>query len=193
MEFSCTKERFLRDVVKHTMTVFKDDGVYRHLRFSKDGTACMYFDLITWPGYLCITGDMGEAVFSRVNDMFTFFRHKNELSINPGYWGEKCKAGEIKAFDSDTFDESVKSWCEDTIEQEELNTEDADILREDIEKLIGISDEWEAVEAIRGFRSSKGYEFDLSEGFKMEEYRFHFIWRLYAIVWGISEYDKQKQ
>ena len=31
-----------------------------------DGT----FDIVTWPGYLCYSGDMGCFVFTRLPDMF---------------------------------------------------------------------------------------------------------------------------
>lgn len=51
-----------------------EDGIYRHIRFRQPGTMCMHFDLITWPGYLCYTGDMGTYVFTRLADMFEFFR-----------------------------------------------------------------------------------------------------------------------
>src|SRR5690348_13144744 len=91
---------FLKDVSTHEMIVIRDDGANRHIRFKRPGTSCMYFDLITWPGYLCYTGDMGTYVFSRLEDMFEFFRTDRdynkrkgrELSINPKYWGEKLQA-----------------------------------------------------------------------------------------------------
>ena len=74
----CPEAIFLRDVAEHEMIVVRDDGVHRHIRFKKPGTSCMHFDLITWPGYLCYTGDMGTYVFSRLTDMFEFFRTDRE-------------------------------------------------------------------------------------------------------------------
>ena len=53
------------------MIVLRDDGVYRHIRFKKPGTGCMHFDLVTWPGYLCYSGDMGCYVFCRLNARFS--------------------------------------------------------------------------------------------------------------------------
>jgi hypothetical protein len=50
----------------------------------------MGFDVVTWPGHLSISGDMGCFVFTRVDDMFTFFRG-HEDAPNLGYsakWGE---------------------------------------------------------------------------------------------------------
>ena len=79
-----------------------DNGVHRHIRFKKPGTMCMYFDLITYPGGLLYTGDMGTYVFVRLQDMFEFFRTSNQdgwvkemgltLYTNHSYWSEKLVA-----------------------------------------------------------------------------------------------------
>ena len=37
---------FLRDVATHELTIIRNEGLYRHLRFSRPGSSCMYFDLI---------------------------------------------------------------------------------------------------------------------------------------------------
>jgi len=64
------QDRFLNDIANHSMSIVRDDGVYRHLVFSNNGSSVFRFELITWPGYLAYTGDMGAFVFSRLNDMF---------------------------------------------------------------------------------------------------------------------------
>lgn len=119
MSDKCTEESFLRDVATHELTVIKDEELYRHLRFRRPASGNMYFDLITWPGYLCYTGDMGTYVFSRIPDMFEFFRMGNndfnkrpepELSINPGYWSEKVQS--TSKFGNDTEEFSVESFKE---------------------------------------------------------------------------------
>lgn len=85
-----TREQFLEDVKDHRLTIIKDDGLYRHLRFKQPGTSNMFFDIVTWPGYLAYTGDMGSFVFTRIEDMLGFFRSKRgELGINTGYWGRR--------------------------------------------------------------------------------------------------------
>ena len=75
---TCTEQIFLRDISMHQMSVLRDDGVNRHIRFKTPGTNSMYFDIITWPGFLCYTGDMGTYVFRRLEDMFQFFRTDRE-------------------------------------------------------------------------------------------------------------------
>jgi hypothetical protein len=47
-----TEETFLKDVSKHTMAVLLDKGVYRHLQFKDNGSNVMWFDIVTWPGFL---------------------------------------------------------------------------------------------------------------------------------------------
>lgn len=110
-----TAERFASDTATHEMTVLHDDGLYRHLRFTRVVTdektgkrsksSLYWFDLVTWPGCLAINGDCGACTFSRVTDMFEFFRGSR---INPGYWAEKVR-GEttVKSYDEDLFREHV--------------------------------------------------------------------------------------
>lgn len=131
----CTEERFLSDTESHILTVLKIDGIYRNLRFSKKESNAFSFNLTTWPGYLAITGDMGTYVFSRLDDMFCFFRtDKNDfnynpdgISINPGYWAEKMQSEKQnnhgREFSADCLMASIRSrvaqWCEDMEEDYE--------------------------------------------------------------------------
>jgi len=121
MSDTCTEDRLLKDVRNHSMQILRDDGVFRHIDFSDNGSSTYRFNLITWPGFLCITGDCGTYVFQRAKDMFDFFRpskfellnNKNKhLFINPGYWGEKLEsidaASGYKEFNENDFRERVK-------------------------------------------------------------------------------------
>lgn len=106
--------RFAKDTARHELTVLRDDGLYRHLRFrqpadpeSKRWTGAYWFDLVTWPGNLVINGDMETFAFAREEDMFGFFRgHKP----NPGYWAEKLRAPrprDVREFSNDHFRQHV--------------------------------------------------------------------------------------
>lgn len=119
-------ERFQGDTATHRITVLHDDGLYRHLRFRahhlcNDGewrpTSSMYwFDLITWPGTLTINGGCGSFVFSRVTDMFEFFRSK--YGINPQYWAEKLRAPEpagATKYSEDVFRQHVVEYVTEAI------------------------------------------------------------------------------
>ena len=84
----------MRDTHHHKTIIERDDGVYRHIIFKAPGTNSYRFEVITWPGYLTVTGDMGTWTFSREWDMITqFFTVGTASGINPGYWSEKIEAG----------------------------------------------------------------------------------------------------
>lgn len=83
------RQHFRDATVKHEMEVLYDDGLYRHLRFQSPGTLMYGYDLVTWPGYLAINGDLVSGyTFSRLLDMIQFFASDAE-GINPTYWSEK--------------------------------------------------------------------------------------------------------
>ncbi len=92
-----TEERFLRDVAKHEMTIVMDNGIHRNVVFKNPDGSNMWFGLQTWPNNLCFYGDMGTFVFSRLPDMFTFFRKGvdgDTIYINTRYWSEKITASD---------------------------------------------------------------------------------------------------
>jgi len=199
----CNETIFLRDVAEHVMEVLRDDGVNRHIRFRKPGTMCMHFDLITWPGYLCYTGDMGTYVFRRLADMFAFFRTDREyhcakgrqLAINPGYWGEKLEAvsryGEgYREFSMDLFEQAVRRDLESFTEDwpEEQKAELVQAVEDDV---LNACDQHEAIEAVRRFdHEGAGCLFDDFWEHRLEDYTFHFKWCCYALAWGVARYDE---
>jgi hypothetical protein len=190
-----TKERFLDDIKNHKLQIIKDDGVYRHLICSNGSFNCRY-EIITWPNFLAYVGDMGDYVFSRVEDMLTFFRRGNLDDINPGYWSEKVKAESvfgsgIKHFSVERFRECVLSDVRSHLNLEE-DEKIPDDMMEEIEPLMETEDEWESIETIRNF-SSKKINFDDFYEHSLETHTYYYIWCCYAIVWAIAEYDKFKE
>lgn len=182
--------------------VLLDDGVYRHLRFKKDQGFGYWFELITWPGYLTITGDMGTFTFSRLNDMFEFFTGY----INTGYWAEKLKHGSnggrdaVRKHDEDLFKawvladfwetsrdldhEETRQWWQslrrDILDDYAyLNTAD---VNDCIERLMRLQDQPDS-------HYADVYE---SAGF-WEQYDWHFELCLAAIVTGIRTYQAHKK
>lgn len=222
MSASCTEERFLADVKDHQMTVIKEDGVYRHVRFAKPGTGCMHFDLITWPGYLCYCGDMGTFVFARLSDMFEFFRTdrrgNDRLYINLSYWSEKLLAvdgnrhnGSALEFSEDKFRREINEyrvrWMRDAKAEELLDKNERRELWEAVEDEVigelenGSSDS--AMQAAYRFSFTRKlgdwhpkvleWQFDDFFDHSFTEYTFHFTWCCYALAWGIKQYDAAKE
>jgi len=186
----------LNDVKDHKLTIIKDDGLYRHIRLMKPGDSNQYFEIVTWPGHLAYTGDMGDYVFERIEDMFCFFRSKKgELEIDTGYWAEKVKAESvfgngIREFSVEEFREHVKEEARYRLDLEEDAPLPEDI-EEEIVPLLRAEDEWECVTAMRDFSSQK-ISFDDFWEHSCQRKTLHFVWCCYALVWAIAEYDKAK-
>lgn len=217
MTRQCTEARFLKDVAQHAMEVIRDDGVHRHVRFRKPRPAGSeyWFDLITWPGSLCIDGDMGTYVFRRLDDMFEFFRadrgyaerNGQKLGINLGYWSEKLqapKSRDAEDYSADRFRQHIKEafdqWVEQTQpdddasddERAAFNTEKADLWEEIEGDVLYAADDGEirAHDSAAGF-DGRRWKFSFHDAWEWDcrDYKFHFVWCCYAIAWGIKTYD----
>ena len=203
MTYSCTLPRFLDDTKEHRMTILHDDGAHRHIRFSKPQSSTYRFDLHTWPGYLCVTGDCGSYVFSRLHDMFEFFDHskRDPFAINPDYWGQKLEAidknGGYKQFSRDKFQALVKShFSEFEFENKGQRRAFKNSLKDaDWGGNVGSMDDayrffddidleanpYVDLDACQ-FRIDELWDHDL------EEFTFRYIWCCRAIRWGIRQY-----
>lgn len=187
-----TENEFLANVMSHVMTVIRDEGTHRHLRFKQPGSMNRYFDLITWPGSLCFTGDMGTYVFSRIEDMFTFFRsdYKDDrLHINPQYWAEKLDAadrrtgGAADEYSPDKFRKQVAYWL--------TSMEVSRAMRQAVkDQVLSRADDGEffAMQAAVDFEHDGQRLSDFWEA-NLRDYTYHFVWCCYALVWAIKQYD----
>jgi len=186
-----SEQDFLKNVENHSMTIIRNDGVSRHLWFSREGSRIYYFQIITEPGFLMISGDCGTFVFERIRDMFEFFRmdesdfsrvKDRQLQINPRYWSEKVIDGGDRCYKYDA-EKSEKSIREYLIERCEDSGEDVD------ELLNGVyfdDGEYNLANSIMG-NDELGYDYlDCI----MKSPSFEFIWCLRAIVWGIAQFDE---
>lgn len=184
---------FPKDVRDHKMTVLLDQGTHRHLRFSKPGCSNHWFEIVTWPGCLSIGGDMGTWVFSRVEDMFRFFRSSGELRINPSYWSEKLQNGvhggkdKCQEFSAELFKEEVL----ERLEGWDLSPEALVAVTSELEEEV-FNQEYDSEHAYYSALyefSSNGVQFDceMPDG---KQYGYHYLWCLHGIVWGIQQYDQ---
>lgn len=185
---------FLGDVAAHEMTVLRDDGLYRHVRFQDPKTCNCYFDLTTWPGYLTFSGDMGCFVFSRIPDMFQFFRIDNVpgspfvLRINPYYWSEKVEAvdhhGAIEKYSPELFKRQIARW----LDNREASANLRDAVEEEV--LTHADDEHDAMRAAMEFEH-EGFRFEDFYEVEVKEYTYRFLWCCYAVAWGVRTYDER--
>lgn len=194
-------EHFEGDIAKHEMQVIRDDGVNRHIRFKRPGTMAMHFDVLTWPGYLCYTGDMGTYVFSRLLDMFEFFRRRESSEpyrMDVRYWAEKLEAEDCadgsRRWSEKQFEKEVRAYFERaTCDEDEWPQARKDALWAEI-------DEQVCTEASQGeaYAWAALSKFD-HEGFRFDDWErdckvwtHRFLWCCHALEWAIGTYDSAK-
>jgi hypothetical protein len=203
---TCDQQRFERDIAQHHMTIFRDEGTDRHISFRQSGNSAYWFEILTWPGALCIRGDMGTYVFSRTPDMFQFFRtgdrgDPSKLYINEGYWTEKLIAvdcngygkGSAQEFSADVFKRKVirrfREYCRDYEVEHDERKRMWYWIRSDILDYASDGDS-SALNKVHEFSDSAHPRiFDDFWEVNCDVYTFHLIWNLYAIAWAIRKYD----
>lgn len=207
-------QQFLKDVERHELTVIRDEGLHRHLRFKRPGTYCMHFDLITWPGYLCYTGDMGTYVFQRLEDMLQFFRRdagRPPFRIDRRYWAEKVQAQDkgdgITEFSPAKFKAEVKDYFDQATDDADAWTPElkADLWAEIEDGVFGRLEDFGehgAWTALRDFchvyrrpgekRADREFRFEDWER-DCREYTHRFDWCCMALEWSIGVYDAQRE
>jgi hypothetical protein len=196
--------RFNKEIAGHTVKVLRDDGLYRHLRCRRGDSYCMGFDIVTWPGYLSYTGDMGCFVFTRLPDMFEFFRGRRSAIVDRRYLAEKCVAKDkpdgIREYSEALFRAAIKERFDSYVADHELTEAQAADLWEQIqdEVLPNGDNHQDAVRAAMDFRwvpadegHTRGWEVftDFYEH-RLEEFTTRFWWCCYAVPWAIERYDE---
>lgn len=212
------QEDFERNIKDHVMEVIRDDGLYRHLRFRQPGTMCMHFDLVTWPGYLCYTGDMGTYVFTRTTDMLEFFRRPEHCrySIDMRYWAEKVVAGDksgsgdgVKEFSPEKFTQVVNQyrvqWIreakqEGTLDREERRELWAAVQEEVLDRLTEGGEHAASTAAYEFSHHKRGHD-ERGPSWYFQDFFEHdftiythrFQWCCQALSWAVQKYDQAKQ
>lgn len=187
-----TEASFRIDVAKHEMAILHDDGLYRNIRFSAPETNNLHFNVTTWPGYLCFSGDMGCYVFSRLEDMLEFFRGKatGKLEFDRGYWAQKLQA--VAKGESDATEFSVDKFKKVLLRIIKESRPLKSIVEEFREEVWSLADD--NVEAFKWAAynfSSDGFRFDDLWEYDTTEYTYHFIWCCYALAWAVRQYDNK--
>lgn len=215
MENRMTQERFLRDAKDLQLTVMHEHDVYRHLLMKKPGSSAYHYSVVTFPGFLVMTGDMGAWTFQRLHDMFEFFRTgikaDGTIRTNLGYWSEKLVAVDgsrrqagCMEWDQEEFRRIV---CEGRLQM--VRSPDGRILSKeqrrdlwesiDDEVLSKDEDEGSAMSAASDF--SWGPTFTGLQIFEFADFWEHdckrytsaFEWACFAIPHAIALYDAHKE
>jgi len=207
-------DTFARDVAEHQLTILHDDGLYRHLRCARPGSGIERFDIVTWPGHLHIGGDRDGYTFSRVKDMFEFFRRRGGGRINPQYWAEKLTDGRerAKAYSRERAEEQIWSVVRSEYQRERAEEQIWSVVRSEYQnagraasglakavhaELIADCDavlDYEetaraALDEFKHTTETGEFRFHDSWELDLQDWDYHYLWSCHAIVWGIAQYD----
>lgn len=190
-------ERFKQDTKNHTMAVLQDEDVCRHLIFRQPDTNSYYFGIVTWPMHLCIYGDVGTYVFSRLRDMFDFHRGPEFDHIDLNYWEEKlqstAKPGGHKEYSQKRFKEVLNQYFEEWVEYGDLDDKNLrKEVREELDELACCENEYEAHTRANAFESSSGHTLTDIWEHDFNDFTHHYVWCCLAIRYAITKYDKYK-
>lgn len=201
MSKKLTEDQFLKEVAEHQLSVIREDGLYRHLRFRKAGTMFDHFDIVTWPGVLCFTGDTGTYVFrpNATLDVLQFFTGQARkrqgtgslLGIAPRHWSEKLEAADsagVRQYSEAKFRACIAEWLDNLGADTELREAVDDEVLPEAEM-----GEDAALRAVSDFRHHDRDVFSDFHECDIREYTFRYLWCCYALAWGALEYDKARQ
>ncbi|MEU5547155.1 hypothetical protein AB0G85_33065 [Streptomyces sioyaensis] len=190
------KERFTADVRDAEMTVLKDEGIYRHLTFSFPKASWSWCEVVTWPHMLVLRGDLGCWSFSRVEDMFDFFREPEDVTrMDPSYWAEKLVPGGRDSAKEYSGERAaayvVQTMEENAAEHPDLSKDAQDVFFTDAD----LSTETGLREAVARFDErfpayaiAKGFRFPV-EQWDLHRYSPWFLLACVVLPWTIEQYD----
>lgn len=194
------KRRIEENLKNHVIEVKQDDGLHRRWRCSSPGQMSYWFEVITWPGSLCINGDFGTFVFSRTADMINFMRTS---AMSYSYAAEKCQAEgkneKVDEYCRDVALESIDNDINDLID--ELNAFDEDAEESDWQDIVKRINELKSVrkEVVRADHEYEAQSLMYQSGLydcevpTSRAYTLHFLWCLHAIKWLCDRVEDAKE
>jgi hypothetical protein len=179
-----------KDLKNHQVHIKKSDGLYTHYRCRQQDLWCYGFDIITWPGSFCITGDMGTYIFQRTENMMDFM---TSACRSPSYAKEKCVAysSPLEVFSFQLFEKDLKERLKNC---KEYDNSQANVFEEEIENIIheikANSREQDESFCIELLYDSLIYSTYDGDSLDYRELDWVFLWNLEAIQWFLSNKDK---
>lgn len=156
--------------VNHSIQTIHEDGIFRHYKCSTNGSLIFHFNVTTFPGRLVVTGDIGDLIAERCEDMFQW---------TPGalgsidYFEEKIVAPRInRSWDADV----TRAW----IEEARVDFDDDDGISEKLDAVARCIDDGEQ------FVNQEIYESGLMDGCEFPDLTIwdsRFLWCREALLW----------
>jgi hypothetical protein len=187
--------RFDVDTANHALTVLRDDGLYRHLHIAAVGDLAwnQWYEIVTYPGTLVYSGDMGTYVFHSpaILDVLTMF-DLDATVLDPrylaSYLAKKCVAADLEGI-TEYSPDLLRQLVEEEAQDWFRGRPDAGVrvLRAEIADLLDYADHGEDIvrEKLDEFRPKIGnsvFEFTDTCEWNLREFTHRFLWACHAIT-----------
>lgn len=199
LEWSGVQRRFEAETRDHTMTVLHRDGVSRHLRFARPGMRRWSWDILTWPGHLAVSGEVGHGWQFAHGDrdvlpLFVPFALRGR--INPYYWSERVpphRRPHARRFSPAKFQRSVR----EQIAAHALTPDQRDELLRSLDAagVFDIRDRRAAGSALAGrwAAGERAVEFADVDEMDVEEWDGQFLLSQFAILFATTAYAEYER
>ncbi len=192
VEYTHAAACFAAATRSHELTVLRDDGQYRHLRFASPDNGFYWFDLVTWPGRLVFTGAMGTFVFATGAAIDPLVAFRYQTGVYPGNWSRWVIAGQdqTRGYSEDVFRRVVADRVAEAADR-------FPGLREAVDRDVLASDDYNleyeecAREAVAAFQFTSGqavFRFEGVDAWDLMDWSWWYLWCCHAILWGIDRY-----
>ena len=167
---------------EHQLELTRDDGLFRSWRCGKPGCCNYAFKVVTFPGTLLVTGDLGTLVVQRTDDMIDWAR---SAIRSLGYFAEKV----IPEITTREFSPEVTIESLQRLEEDWYNGEMPEDMDEEVTLLIvdlknGEIGQDEVLRRLDDAGVSDAWELS------MTCYKSRFLWQVEALKWFYSQLDK---
>jgi hypothetical protein len=169
----------------HTIQQLHNDGdPGRVWKCTNNGSSVYAFTVLAPPGWLIVTGDMGECMWSRHTDMLHFIRSSIESF---SYFSEKASK-DCKILE--THGELAGEWLAKVQDEWEAN-HNRTMTDEEIDHLQDIRDAYGNYGEVSDLQRAI-YESPLYNGDGIpscQYYTYHYLWKIEALKWFVDRLD----
>ncbi|MEW1551328.1 hypothetical protein [Streptomyces tsukubensis] len=187
------KERFATGSESGTVTVRREDGLYRHLEISMPRSSVSWCEVVTWPGALAITGYSGTYIFRSDEDMIAFFRDcmtGTRWDVDTRYWAEKVQPHGGRSVQK-YAEERVRTYIRQAAEEAEATHPGltAEVEQELFSRYSNadLGTEGGARAALAAFEFDD-FRFD-TDDWEFTQYDYWFLYTCQVIAWTVAQYD----
>jgi hypothetical protein len=182
---------FKNDFAEATLTVQREDGLFRHIEFAAPKTMNRLV-IVTWPYNLLAAGSHGSYHFERYgNDTEDMFDWLRGIRVDPASWASKLVNGRasVEEYDRDRMVAKINERVADAVEDDWAPKGLQDAVRKDIlgSHLLDTKDT--AFQLVSEYEYGAKYRAECSCGLSSKDVSYND-----AVVWNILEHraDRKK-